>query len=206
MARRSLTDAELEDMLAESDDTIESCLSSEFEDMESSDSDYVPIQSGLDSDADSDFDSDANSSDDEIRASDMETESESEWEEVDANSDQPPVHNFQFLETPGPRHAPPADANPIEYANLFFTATLLNLIVTETNRYAQEYHHAHQHFSSLAARASAWKDTSVNEIKGFLSVLINMIIIKQPTVASYCSTSPSQNILWFPCMFSRNRF
>ncbi|PSN36915.1 hypothetical protein C0J52_13913 [Blattella germanica] len=60
MARRSLTDAELEDMLAESVDTLESSLSSEFEDIESSHSDYVPTQL--------DLDSDSNTFEDEIRA------------------------------------------------------------------------------------------------------------------------------------------
>jgi hypothetical protein len=37
---------------------------------------------------------------------------------------------------PGPKHAPPPSADPIDYFNLFFTQTLWNIFVLETNRYA----------------------------------------------------------------------
>nr|KAF6324802.1 hypothetical protein mMyoMyo1_008268 [Myotis myotis] len=41
--------------------------------------------------------------------------------------------SLSFLESPGPKHAPPQDAKPIEYFDMFFTLALWNLMVAETN-------------------------------------------------------------------------
>lgn len=201
---RRLTDADLETMLANSDEMNESDISSDDEiDFESSDSDYIPPQDGAESVSDESDDVDL--TDDEIHASELESESDSDWEEVNENNDNPSNPNFQYMEIHGPKHAPPPDSEPIAYFNLFFTIGFLNVIVTETNRYAQQYLHTHTNLSP-GARAKAWKNTTLNEIKGFIAVLLNMNLIRRPTIASYWSTSPSQNFPWFSRMFSRNRF
>ena len=48
-----------------------------------------------------------------------------------------------FFETPGPRFAPPPDATPITYFNSFFTTSLLETIVRETNRHATQFFASH---------------------------------------------------------------
>lgn len=46
---------------------------------------------------------------------------------------------WPFTSVPGPRYdAPPADARPIEYVDLFFSPQFLNAIVADTNRYADQ--------------------------------------------------------------------
>lgn len=76
-----------------------------------------------------------------LSESDSETdqeENESEWEDV--LESQPPtfVHDFEFLEQPGPKHIPPNAKDPIDFFRLFFTDVILNIFVTETNRYANQ--------------------------------------------------------------------
>jgi hypothetical protein len=45
--------------------------------------------------------------------------------------------SFQFQELSGPKHMPPPDS-PVAYFRLFFTDLILTLMVTESNRYAQQ--------------------------------------------------------------------
>lgn len=44
-----------------------------------------------------------------------------------------------FSEVPGPKHAPPPDAKPIEYFNKFFSISLFTTMATETNRYSEQF-------------------------------------------------------------------
>lgn len=45
---------------------------------------------------------------------------------------------FQFQELSGPKHVPPPDSPTIAYFHLFFTDLILTLMMTESNRYAQQ--------------------------------------------------------------------
>jgi hypothetical protein len=45
---------------------------------------------------------------------------------------------FQFQELSGPMHTPTPDSPPSAYFHLFFTDLILTLMVTESNRYAQQ--------------------------------------------------------------------
>lgn len=145
-------------------------------------------------------------------AAQMESESDDsssdldlDWTEVCEETDNPPLPNFHYQELQGPKHKPPPTSAPISYFLLFCTTTFLNLIVTETNRYAQQFLQTNPNLPP-SARAKKWKAVTYNEIKGFISVLLNMNIIRRPTIASYWFTSPSQHFPWFSNMFSRNRF
>lgn len=108
-----------------------------------------------------------------------------------------------FFETPGPKWAPPPDAKPITYFNLFFTTPLLETIVKETNRNATQFFASHA--VSANSRIKKWKPTTVLEIKAFIAVLLEMGITRRPTVYSYW-TKNSRYIQWFGKMFSRDRF
>jgi hypothetical protein len=61
-----------------------------------------------------------------------------EFSLVGENCDNCPT-NFNYAEIPGPKHALPPNADPIDYFNLFFTQTLWNIFVLETNRYAEQF-------------------------------------------------------------------
>ena len=88
------TDADLEAMLADSDELNESAISSDDEiDFESSDSEYVPPE-----DEDMEDSDDSYLTEDDIHSSDIGSENDSEWEEVNENSDNPPNPNVGFMD------------------------------------------------------------------------------------------------------------
>ena len=47
--------------------------------------------------------------------------------------------DIPFIAVPGPKHAHPPQAEPIDYINLFFTDELINLMVRQTNVYSDQW-------------------------------------------------------------------
>lgn len=111
---------------------------------------------------------------------------------------------FPFSELPGPKHAPLPNSPPISYFNLFFTSSLLSLIVAETNRYADQF--LSTRVPSSGSRNKMWQRTTIDEIRAFIIVIVNMGIIRKPTIESYWSKTEHFSTPWFGKMFSRNRF
>ena len=89
-----------------------------------------------------------------------------------------------FLESSGPKHAPPQDAKPIQYFDMFFTLGLWNLIVAETNRYANQFLCSQQQISPNT-RVREWRPVNIVEMKAFVAVLLEMGITRRPTIFSY---------------------
>lgn len=116
------------------------------------------------------------------------------------------THDFSYNETPGPKHCPPVESKPIEYFNLFFTEILLNIFVTETNRYANQTITELADNLSPRSRKQNWVAVGLTEMKAFIAVILNMGLIRKPTIPSYWSTKDSQATPWFRKMFTRNRF
>lgn len=116
------------------------------------------------------------------------------------------THNFSYYETPGPKHCPPVTASPIDYFNLFFTRALLDIFVLETNRYANQTIASKGQNISPQSRLHGWLPVNYFEIRAFIAVIINMGLIKKPTIASYWTVNNSQSTPWFRKMFTRNRF
>lgn len=110
---------------------------------------------------------------------------------------------FNFIEDTGPQCFLTHKAKPIEYFNLFFDSSLLTLMVSETNRYADELLQLSQ--SNHESRTDIWKPITIIEMRAFLAVLLEMGITKRPTISSYWSEN-SRYIPWFHKMFSRTRF
>lgn len=113
---------------------------------------------------------------------------------------------FSCNETPGPKHCPPVESKPIVYFNLFFTEILLNIFVTETNRYANQTTTELADNLSPQRRKQNWAAVGLIEMKAFIAVILNMCLIRKPTIPSYWSTKDSQATPWFRKMFTRNRF
>lgn len=115
------------------------------------------------------------------------------------------IHDFEYHETPGPKHCPPVDSRPIDYFRLFFTESLLGIFVTETNRYANQVIQSLPE-TSPRSRKNDWIPVSLNEMMAFIAVIINMGVVRKPTIPSYWSKSESLATPWFGKMFKRNRF
>jgi len=140
----------------------------------------------------SETDTSSDSSDDEIP-----------WVEVgpDYVFPEPPT---PFLENVGPKHMPSVDSAPIKYFDLFFTTSFLMLIVNETNRYASQYINTAE--LKDKSRVKEWLPVTMDEIKAFIACILNMGLVRKPTIFSYWSKLSSGSTPWFPQMFPRNRF
>lgn len=116
-----------------------------------------------------------------------------------------------FTSAPGPRHAPPPDADPIDYVLLFVNNDLVDHIVNETNRYADQWIRGHQEYlrAHPRSRVHQWirrGNTTRQEIYALFSLSINMGLNKKPILEGYFDTThPSQYIPWFVDHFSRDR-
>ncbi|XP_043496863.1 piggyBac transposable element-derived protein 1-like [Polistes fuscatus] len=81
---------------------------------------------------------------------------------------------FPFTGTSGINVKLPNTINPYEVFSLFVNEEVINLIVKETNRYAERsVHH--------------WKPTNPNEIKKFMGLIIWLDFIKTRPAVSYWS-------------------
>ncbi|XP_023216810.1 uncharacterized protein LOC111619332 [Centruroides sculpturatus] len=118
--------------------------------------------------------------------------------------EEPQPFPFPFCEVPGLKHMPPPDSPPIAYFYLFFTSTLLSLMVEETNRYAQQVLNAMG--NNVPSYLKNWTKVSVPEMKGFLACILNVGRKKSLDQAIYWYTSPIQSDSWFRKMFSKQRF
>ncbi|XP_015178585.1 PREDICTED: uncharacterized protein LOC107067509 [Polistes dominula] len=78
-----------------------------------------------------------------------------------------------FFEVPGPKHAPASDAKPIEYFNNFFSNSLFTTMVTETNRYAEQFLNSGRRLKRRS-RARSWVPVTVTEMRAFVAVLLEM--------------------------------
>lgn len=96
--------------------------------------------------------------------------------------------------------------SPIDFFNLFFTRALINIFVTETNRYATQTLVARGQNISPNSRLRSWVSVTCSEMRAFIAVILNMGLIKKNTIASYWTVNKSQSTPWFRQMFTRNRF
>ena len=107
-----------------------------------------------------------------------------------------PITSVSFepfeCETPRPAKAIlppdfPPSAHPYDYFALFFTPTLLQIITSNTNRYANL-----QRMRVKQERARQWRDLVVEEIYVFLGVLIYMGIHEEPRIDMYWNTDKTR--------------
>ena len=79
-----------------------------------------------------------------------------------------------------------SEKEPIDYFKLLFNSRVLDLILRETNRYAEQYLEREQEYLSQHphARAHDWPKTplSIKEIEVFLALLITMGVCGFPTL------------------------
>ncbi|CAC5425485.1 unnamed protein product [Mytilus coruscus] len=133
------------------------------------------------------------------------SESEDEMNDVPMNANpwfrvRPPeidyLHDQRFVENSGPQNVPAADAKHIDYFLLFLTLDFLRHIVRETNRYAQDFITSQQRIRRFSRLHSWFKVGAVTlaEMKGFISVILNMGLIRKPSITEYWNTKfPSQD-------------
>ena len=107
------------------------------------------------------------------------------------------------MEQPGPK-VPPSCQTPEDCFSLFFDDTLLQYLVDTTNTYVQKKL-ATMTISSQSLYRN-WKPVTVEEMKGFVAVVLNMGIVQLTNLKDYWSTDDTTNFPFFRSVFFRDRF
>ena len=114
--------------------------------------------------------------------------------------DTEPAHLPFVGKRPGP-NVPAACVSPFDCFSIFFIDSLWQFLVDSTNEYAKK-------MTSDAGTAGSlywnWKTVSVNEMKVFVAIILNMGIILLTN--QNWSTHHTVNISFFRYVFSRKRF
>jgi hypothetical protein len=108
------------------------------------------------------------------------------WNEIEPESD------AEFLEDHGliedvTSTSEDNTINPIDCYRHFITDEIIDLMVRETNRYAQQY--LQSHAISRRAMFQQWKPTSAAEMFKFFGRIIEMGLVQMPKLKYYWSSS-----------------
>ena len=77
---------------------------------------------------------------------------------------------------------------PIQFFALFLTDNIMETMVTETNRYAEQVIAAL--LVKSKSRTKCWAATTMTEMKKFLGLIFIMGLVKKPRIEDYWSTDP----------------
>ncbi|XP_025425482.1 piggyBac transposable element-derived protein 4-like [Sipha flava] len=94
-------------------------------------------------------------------------------------------------------------ASPFTFFSLFFDEEIINLLVVETNKYANDK--LSEPGLSRNARLRKWKDVDKTEIKKLFGIIMWMGLVKMPCISNYWSTNKLYNS-YISSYMSRNRF
>ena len=86
----------------------------------------------------------------------------------------------------------------LDFFELFFTPEVWQLLVTQTNLYAEQ--------KRGPAESSVWYPVTENEMKAWLSLYLNMGLVTKPNISAYWSTDPVLSSPFFTSVMSRTRF
>jgi len=109
-----------------------------------------------------------------------------------------------FTATSGPTINVLDDTTPLDVLKHFLTDELIDLIVEETNRYADQY--INRETISSESRVNDWKAVTTEELWNFLALTLLMGIDRKPGIPDYWSNSPLFYNSTFPNTMSRNRY
>ncbi|GFV79419.1 putative piggybac transposable element-derived [Trichonephila clavipes] len=107
----------------------------------------------------------------------------------------PATPRFDFTESPGIL-VNFSDDTLIQYFEYFFDDSMLELIVEETNVYAEQCFHSHK--SKMLSKQREWRATCKEEVRILLCIWIMQGIVKKPVEQWYWSNdeklfTPSEN-------------
>ena len=101
---------------------------------------------------------------------------------------------FQPDYQPGPTHLLPATATPIDFWDLLFPSSLMETIVEETNRYAQQQ------------KTKGWTETTEEEVRAFFGMLTALGLHGLPSMTDIWSMDWIFGIPALAKFMTKNRF
>ena len=100
-----------------------------------------------------------------------------------------------FSQPTGPQTSLPPDAPPERFFSEIFSVEVCDLLVAETNRYAQ--HKIRTSPPSRRGILSNWHDTCRQEMMSFIGLILTMGIIQLSDINDYWSTHETLNLSFF---------
>jgi hypothetical protein len=100
----------------------------------------------------------------------------------------------------------PDDPNEWDFLNLYLNDEMLEVVVTETNRYAEQFITENRANLKQYSNVKNWEDTTVNEIKTYIAMLVLMGIVYKPRINMYWSMDSILETPIFAKLMTRNRF
>ena len=86
----------------------------------------------------------------------------------------------------------------LDFFSLFFTPEVWQLLVSQTNLHAEQKRGLRE--------SSVWYPVTVDEMKAWLSLYLDMGLVTKPSISSYWSTEVVLSSPFFPSVMSRTRF
>lgn len=165
----------------------------------------------IDSEHNSDFDIDNTVSDNEdLTAEDLDSEEENnqsggnEWRKWVATDVS--FKEFNFSDNSGFKPPPEFDRySVLDYFSLFFTDDLLEQIVKETNRYANDKINQSRPLPKKSMWWS-WTDVTLSEFKAFLGVILNMGMSPKSDIDDFFTNDWLEYQPFFKDVFPKERF
>jgi hypothetical protein len=140
------------------------------------------------------------SSDEEISNDEM---SSNVWKEIESESDEEFMEDHGLVEEVT---SAPEDhmVNPIDCYRHFITDEIIDLMVRETNRYAEQYLEVHE--ISRRSKYRQWKPTTHEEVLKFFGIIIEMELVQMPQLNHYWSSSQLYGLEIIRSAMPRERF
>lgn len=150
-------------------------------------------------------------SEDEFSASDTESddsegtlEDARDWCFLNPSQKMAAPPNFPFKGDPGVKVDILDEDDPLEYFEQFIDKDIINKIVQETNRYAENY--LESAILTPKSRSLKWYDTTDLEMKRFFALLILQGVVNKPVERWYWSTRPIISTPFYGNVMSAQRY
>ena len=98
----------------------------------------------------------------------------------------------------------PDDATPLDFVKLYFTEQVIDLVVIQTNRYAEQY--IASHVLPPHSSVNRWHPTDRDEMYTFLGLSVLMGIVYKPRLAMYWSSDELYESGIFSKTMQRDRY
>ena len=115
------------------------------------------------------------------------------------------LEDFAFQEVEGLNCRLPNNPNQLDFVELYLTDQLMTLMVTETNRYADQFMQG-ENVNPNNYYLRQWRPVTVLEMRKFLGILLLMGIIHKPNILMYWSTDAYYSTPIFSHIMKRDRF
>ena len=115
------------------------------------------------------------------------------------------LEDFPFAETEGLKLRLPEKPNCLDFVELYLTDEIMNMIVIETNRYADQYFLQNEdHLDN--SYLSLWNPVTNAEMKAFFGLVLLMGVIYKPNIHMYWSLDIFYSTPLFSQVMARDKF